>query len=110
MASHDFDRRYRAWERFFATGEIETALFTFYPFTELPGGTGLKATALKVGAAASYGQVTPDGELRLENPVGDRVKGEIRLHGDGPWPQSDALQPEAHKASRDARKCCGTSP
>jgi hypothetical protein len=68
------------------TGEIETALFTFYPFTELPGHKGLKATALKVGAAASYGQVTPDGELRLENPVGDRVKGELRLHGDGPWP------------------------
>jgi hypothetical protein len=68
------------------TGEIETALFTFYPFTELPGGKGLKATALKVGAAASYGQVTPDGELRLENPVGNTVKGEIRLHGGGPWP------------------------
>jgi hypothetical protein len=68
------------------TGEIETALFTFYPFTELPGQKGLKATALKVGAAASYGQVTPDGELRLENPVGDKVKGSIRLHGGGPWP------------------------
>jgi hypothetical protein len=68
------------------TGEIETALFTFYPFTELPGHKGLKATALKVGAAASYGQVTPDGELRMFNPEGDRVKGEIRLHGDGPWP------------------------
>ena len=68
------------------TGEIETALFTFYPFTEIPGGKGLKATALKVGAAASYGQVTPDGELRLENPVGDTVKGSIRLHGGGPWP------------------------
>jgi hypothetical protein len=68
------------------TGEIETALFTFYPFTELPGGKGLKATALKVGAAASYGQVTPDGELQLENPVGDKVKGQIRLHGNGPWP------------------------
>ncbi|HTT95989.1 MAG TPA: hypothetical protein VMF55_15060 [Solirubrobacterales bacterium] len=68
------------------TGEIETALFTFYPFTELPGGKGLKATALKVGAAASYGQVTPDGELRMFDPEGDRVKGEMRLHGDGPWP------------------------
>jgi hypothetical protein len=68
------------------TGEIETALFTFYPFTEIPGGKGLKATALKVGAAASYGQVTPDGELRMFNPEGDRVKGEIRLHGGGPWP------------------------
>jgi hypothetical protein len=68
------------------TGEIETALFTFYPFTELPGGRGLKATALKVGAAASYGQVTPDGELQLENPVGGKLKGQIRLHGGGPWP------------------------
>ncbi|MBN9623641.1 MAG: hypothetical protein J0H06_11930 [Actinobacteria bacterium] len=68
------------------TGEIETALFTFYPFTELPGGKGLKAPVLKVGASASYGQVTPDGELRLENPVGDKVKGEIRINGDGPWP------------------------
>src|ERR1700742_4252081 len=44
------------------TGEIETALFTFYPFTELPGHRGLKATALKVGAAASYRQVTPERE------------------------------------------------
>jgi hypothetical protein len=68
------------------TGSIETGLFTFYPFTELPGGKGLKASVLKVGASASYGQVTPDGELRLNNPQGDRVKGELRLHGDGPWP------------------------
>jgi len=68
------------------TGEIETALFTFYPFTELPGGKGLKAPVLKVGASASYGQVTPDGEIRLDNPVGDKVKGELRLHGSGPWP------------------------
>jgi hypothetical protein len=68
------------------TGEIETALFTFYPFTELPGGKGLKASVLKVGASASYGQVTPDGEIRLDNPVGDTVKGELRLHGNGPWP------------------------
>jgi hypothetical protein len=68
------------------TGEIETALFTFYPFEELPGGKGLKATALKVGAAASYGQVTPDGELQLFKIEGDRVKGQMRLHGDGPWP------------------------
>ena len=58
------------------TGEIETALFTFYPFTELPGGKGLKATALKVGAAASYGQVTPDGELRARKP--GRRQGERR--------------------------------
>ncbi len=68
------------------TGQIETALFTFYPFTELPGHKGLKAPALKVGASASYGQVTPDGELQLENPEGDRVKGKLRLHGGGPWP------------------------
>ncbi|MBS1882638.1 MAG: hypothetical protein JSS97_06740 [Actinobacteria bacterium] len=68
------------------TGEIETALFTFYPFAELPGGKGLKAPVLKVGASAAYGQVTPDGELQLENPVGDKVKGKLRLHGDGPWP------------------------
>jgi len=68
------------------TGEIETALFTFYPFSELPGGKGLKAPVLKVGASASYGQVTPDGEIRLETPVGDTMKGEIRIHGDGPWP------------------------
>jgi hypothetical protein len=68
------------------TGEIETGLFTFYPFTEIPGGKGIKAPALKVGASASYGQVTPAGELLMFNPEGDRVKGEIRLHGDGPWP------------------------
>ena len=68
------------------TGEIETALFTFYPFTELPGGKGLKAPVLKVGASASYGQVTPDGEISLETPVGDTMKGTITIHGGGPWP------------------------
>jgi hypothetical protein len=68
------------------TGSIETGLFTFYPFTEIPGGKGLKAPALKVGASASYGQVTEDGELRMFTPEGDKVKGELRLHGNGPWP------------------------
>jgi hypothetical protein len=67
-------------------GSIETGLFTFYPFTELPNEGGLKAPALKVGASASYGQVTEDGELQLYKIHGDRVKGQIRLHGDGPWP------------------------
>jgi hypothetical protein len=67
-------------------GSIETGLFTFYPFTELPNKKGLKAPALKVGASASYGQVTEDGELQLFKIEGDRVKGQIRLHGDGPWP------------------------
>jgi len=67
-------------------GSIETGLFTFYPFTELPHGKGLKAPALKVGASASYGQVTPDGELQMFQIPGDRVKGQLRLHGDGPWP------------------------
>jgi hypothetical protein len=67
-------------------GQIETSLFTFYPFTELPGGKGLKAPVLKVGASASYGQVTPDGEIQLFKIKGDRLKGQIRLHGNGPWP------------------------
>jgi hypothetical protein len=67
-------------------GQIETSLFTFYPFTELPGGRGLKAPVLKVGASASYGQVTPDGEIQLFKIKGDRLKGQIRLHGNGPWP------------------------
>jgi hypothetical protein len=67
-------------------GSIETSLFTFYPFTQLPGGKGLAAPALKVGASASYGQVTPDGELQMFKIEGNRVKGQIRLHGDGPWP------------------------
>jgi hypothetical protein len=67
-------------------GSIETGLFTFFPFTELPGGKGLKAPALKVGASASYGQVTEDGELQMFKIEGNRVKGQIRLHGDGPWP------------------------
>ena len=67
-------------------GAIETSLFTFYPFTELPGGKGLKSPALKVGASASYGQVTPDGELQMFKIEGDKVKGQIRLHGNGPWP------------------------
>src|ERR1700743_539102 len=68
------------------TGEIETGLFTFYPPKELPNGKGIGFTALKVGASAQYGQVTPDGELRLFLPQGDTVKGELRLHGGGPWP------------------------
>src|ERR1700760_4589663 len=67
-------------------GSIETGLFTFYPFTELPGGKGLAAPALKVGASASYGQVTPDGELQMFKIEGDKVKGQIRIHGGGPWP------------------------
>jgi hypothetical protein len=67
-------------------GQIETSLFTFYPFTELPGGKGLKAPVLKVGASASYGQVTPDGEIQLFKIKGGRLKGQIRLHGNGPWP------------------------
>src|ERR1700753_4417613 len=53
-------------------GQIETALFTFYPFTELPGGKGLKAPVLKVGASASYGQVTPDCGPQLSQQVGDK--------------------------------------
>jgi hypothetical protein len=68
------------------TGEIETALFTFYPFSELPGGKGLKASVLKVGASSAYGQVTPDGEIRLDTPVKGTMKGELRIHGDAPWP------------------------
>ena len=68
------------------TGEIETGLFTFYPPRELPGDKGLGFTALKVGASAQYGQVTPDGELQLFTPEGDKVKGQLRLHGGGPWP------------------------
>ena len=67
-------------------GAIETSLFTFFPFTELPGGKGLKAPALKVGASASYGQVTEDGELQMFKIEGDKVKGQIRIHGGGPWP------------------------
>lgn len=68
------------------TGEIETGLFTFYPPKELKNGKGLGFTALKVGASAQYGQVTPDGELQLFTPEGDKVKGQLRLHGGGPWP------------------------
>jgi hypothetical protein len=68
------------------TGEIETGLFTFYPPKELANGKGIGFTALKVGASAQYGQVTPDGELQLFNPEGDVVKGQLRLHGGGPWP------------------------
>ena len=68
------------------TGEIETSLFTFYPPKELAGGKGLGFTVLKVGASAQYGQLTEDGELRLFTPEGDKVKGELRLHGGGPWP------------------------
>ncbi len=68
------------------TGEIETGLFTFYPPKELAKDKGLGFTALKVGASAQYGQVTEDGELQLFNPEGDTVKGQLRLHGGGPWP------------------------
>jgi len=68
------------------TGEIETGLFTFYPPKELAGGKGLGFSVLKVGASAQYGQLTEDGELQLFNPEGDKVKGQLRLHGGGPWP------------------------
>jgi len=68
------------------TGEIETSLFTFYPPKALPNGKGLSFTALKIGASATYGQLTHAGELRLFNPEGETVKGELRLHGGGPWP------------------------
>jgi hypothetical protein len=68
------------------TGEIETALFTFYPFTELPNGKGLRAEILKAGASTSYGQVRPDGEIRLEPPSGGKMKGTMKIHGGGPWP------------------------
>jgi hypothetical protein len=68
------------------TGEVETGLFTFYPPKELPNGKGLGFTALKVGASAQYGQVTPDGELQLFQSEGDKVKGQLRLNGGGPWP------------------------
>lgn len=68
------------------TGEIETGLFTFYPPKELAGNKGIGFTALKVGASAQYGQVTPDGELHLFTPEGETVKGQLRLHGGGPWP------------------------
>lgn len=68
------------------TGEIETGLFTFYPPKALPNGKGLGFTALKVGASAQYGQLTEDGELQLFKPEGNVVKGQLRLHGGGPWP------------------------
>jgi hypothetical protein len=68
------------------TGQIEAGLYTFYPPKALPDGKGLSFTALKVGASAQYGQVTPDGEVRMFPPKGDTMKGELRLHGGGPWP------------------------
>jgi hypothetical protein len=88
------------------TGEIETGLFTFYPPKELPNGKGLGFTALKVGASATYGQVTPDGELRLFNPEGEKVKGELRLHGGGPWPVEFKVldEDERYTASPPAAK------
>ncbi|MBS1891313.1 MAG: hypothetical protein JST59_08470 [Actinobacteria bacterium] len=68
------------------TGEIETGLFTFYPPRELAGDKGLGFTVLKVGASAQYGQLTEDGELQLFEPEGEVVKGQLRMHGGGPWP------------------------
>jgi hypothetical protein len=68
------------------TGEIETGLFTFYPPRELANDKGLGFTVLKVGASAQYGQLTEDGELQLFNPEGEVVKGQLRMHGGGPWP------------------------
>jgi hypothetical protein len=88
------------------TGEIETGLFTFYPPKELPNGKGLGFTALKVGASAQYGQVTPDGELQLFTPEGDQVKGQLRLHGGGPWPVEFKVlgEDERYTASPPAAK------
>jgi hypothetical protein len=88
------------------TGEIETGLFTFYPPKELANGKGLGFTALKVGASAQYGQVTPDGELQLFNPEGEKVKGQLRLHGGGPWPVEFKVldEDERYTASPPAAK------
>jgi hypothetical protein len=79
------------------TGQIEAGLYTFYPPKELPRDKGVSFTALKVGASAEYGSVTPDGELRLFNPEGEKVKGEMRLHGGGPWPVEFKLLDEEER-------------
>ena len=52
----------------------------------MPGGKGIRAPALKVGASASYGQVTPDGELQLVNAEGRHRQRPDPPPRRRPWP------------------------
>ena len=69
------------------SGQLEIGLFSFYPFKQLPNGKGLSAGILKQTAAATYGQLVPNGELQLFTQKGEKtLKGTMKLHGGGPWP------------------------
>ncbi|HVW46666.1 MAG TPA: hypothetical protein VHA76_06415 [Solirubrobacterales bacterium] len=65
-------------------GQIETGLFTLYPFRETP--TGVTATILKKGVGGP-GRTPPLGTLVLEKPTAaGEMEGTLELHGSGPFP------------------------
>jgi hypothetical protein len=65
-------------------GQIETALFTLFPFRETP--TGVTAQILKKGLGDAT-RTPPLGTITLERPTADgRIEGELELHGGGPYP------------------------
>lgn len=67
-----------------AEGQIETALFTLFPFRETPH--GVTAQLLKKGLGDAT-RTPPLGTIELDKPTGDgRMEGELELHGGGPYP------------------------
>jgi hypothetical protein len=63
-------------------GQIETGLFTIFPFRSTP--TGVTATILKKGVGGP-GRTPPLGALKLKKPVGGLMEGELELHASGPY-------------------------
>jgi len=66
------------------SGQLETALFTLYPFRETP--KGVSASILKKGVGGP-GRTPILGTIELEKPHSDlTVDGTLELHGSGPFP------------------------
>ena len=69
-----------------SVGQTEIGLFSLYPFKPLAGEKGVSVDILKEGLGG-YGQLNPAGELTLFTPHNENtIKGELSLHGGGPWP------------------------
>jgi hypothetical protein len=72
------------FEEYNEAGQIETGLFTLYPFRQTTA--GVVTTILKKGVGGP-GRTPPLGTLRLDKPTADgQMKGTIELHGGGPYP------------------------
>jgi hypothetical protein len=66
------------------SGQLETGLFTLYPFRETP--QGVTASILKKGVGGP-GRTPILGTLEIEKPRPDRtMDGTLELHGSGPFP------------------------